>query len=226
MDLASLRGTTSRRTILAAATLALALVGLGTAGVYAQNGPTEIPTEELAKSGADLPDLELGSPDAKITIVEYASMTCGHCMHFHTTVLPDLKKKYIDTGKVRLIFREFPLDARAFAASMLARCVGGDKTFALISALFERQGDWAFKEENQKDALFEVAKQAGFTREAFDKCLTDQKLLDQLTAIRTRASDVFGVSATPTLFINGKKFTSAPTIEEISKVIDPLVAAG
>src|SRR5690606_36266732 len=126
-----------------------------------------------------LPELTMGPEDAKVTVVEYASMTCGHCMVSQTKIFPEFKKKYIDTGKVRYIFREFPLDARAFAASMLARCAGSpEKSFALIDALFERHEDWAFVKDNPTPKLFEIAKQAGFTQESFDKCLTDQKLLD------------------------------------------------
>jgi protein-disulfide isomerase len=187
-------------------------------------GPAEVPVAELMKAG-DLPDLAIGPEDAKVTIVEYASMTCGHCMHFHTKVFPELKKKYIDTGKIRFIFREFPLDARAFAASMLARCAGStEKSLALVSALFETQETWAFVKENPTPKLFEIAKQAGFTQESFDKCLTDQKLLDQLTAIHTRANTVFGVNATPSFFINGKRLQAAPSIEEFDKVLEPLLA--
>jgi protein-disulfide isomerase len=219
-----------RRTVLAGASLAIAGAALlfsSTAGfTQREKGPAEVPVEELMKQVGDLPDLALGPADAKVTIVEYASMTCGHCMHFHTTVFPDIKKKYIDTGKIRFIFREFPLDPRAFAASMLARCAGGDKTFALIDALFHTQSDWAFVKENPTPKLFEVAKQAGFTQESFDKCLTDQKLLDQLTAIRARADDVFGINATPTFFINGKRLQGSPTIEEFDKVLGPLLAQG
>ncbi len=188
-------------------------------------GPAEIPVDELMKRD-DLPDLITGPESAKVTIVEYASMTCGHCMAFHTNVYPELKKKYVDTGKVRFVFREFPLDPRAFAASMLARCAGTDKAPALITALFERQEQWAFVRENPTPKLFEIAKQAGFTQESFDKCLTDQKLLDQLTAARARADDVFGINATPTFFINGKRLQAAPTLEEFEKVLDPLLAQG
>ncbi len=131
-------------------------------------------------------------------------------MAFATKVFPELKAKYIDTGKVRFIFREFPLDARAFAASMLARCAGPDKAFSLVEALFHTQADWAFVKENPTPKLFEIAKQAGFTQESFDKCLTDQKLLEQLTAIKTRGDEVFGINATPTFFINGKRLQAAP----------------
>ena len=152
-------------------------------------------------------------------------MTCGHCAHFANEVFPDFKKKYIDTGKVRYIFREFPLDNLAAAASMLARCAGGDKAFPLIETFYAKQADWAFASGNPVPKLFDIAKQAGFTQESFDKCLTDQKLLDQITAQRTRASDTFGVSATPTFFINGKRLQEAPTMEAFDKVIEPLLAA-
>jgi protein-disulfide isomerase len=125
------------------------------------------------------------------------------------------------------VFREFPLDARAFAASMLARCAGStDKTIALVAALFDKQQDWAFVKENPTPKLFEIAKQAGFTQESFDKCLTDQKLLEQLTTIHDRANEVFGVNATPTFFINGKRLQVAPELEAFDKVLEPLLAQG
>jgi protein-disulfide isomerase len=151
-------------------------------------------------------------------------MTCGHCAHFAKDVWPEFKKKYVDTGKIHYVFREFPLDNLAAAASMLARCAGGDKTFPLIEVLFEKQAEWAFSEGNPVPKLFEIAKQAGFTQESFDKCLTDQKLLDNITAGRARASDVFSVSSTPTFFINGKKLDGAPTIANFDKMIEPLLA--
>ena len=186
-------------------------------------GPSEVPVAELMKP-VGLPDLALGPDDAKVTVVEYASMTCGHCAHFTTDVWPEFKKKYVDTGKVRYVFREFPLDNLAAAASMLARCTGKDKAFPLIEVLFEKQKEWAFGEGNPVPRLFEIAKQAGFTQESFDKCLTDQKLLDDITAGRTRAADVFGVSATPTFFINGKKLDGAPTMEKLDAAIEPLLS--
>ena len=213
-----------RRAAIALGVVGTAALAAATLPVMARpgDGPTEVAVEALMNQ-PELPDLVMGSPDAKVTIVEYASMTCGHCKQFHTKVLPDLKTKYVDTGKVRLVFREFPLDPRAFAASMLARCAGGDKTLPLISALFETQADWAFVKENPTPKLFEIAKQAGFTQESFDKCLTDQALLDKLTAIRTRAAETFGVNATPTFYINGKKLTKPPTIEGFDKTLEPLI---
>ncbi len=109
--------------------------------------PDEVPVDELMKAGA-LPDLALGKADAPCTIVEYASMTCGHCANFHTKVFPSLKEKYIEPGKVRFILREFPLDNLAAAASMLARCAGGDKTYPLVDVLFQKQEEWAFVRTN------------------------------------------------------------------------------
>jgi protein-disulfide isomerase len=221
--------TTSGRFVLARraalGALCAGLVGAALALPVAaqQKGPAEVPVEELMKP-VGLPDLALGPADAKVTVVEYASMTCGHCAHFTTDVWPKFKEKYIATNKVRYIFREFPLDNLAAAASMLARCTGNDKAFTLIEVLFEKQKDWAFGEGNPVPRLFEIAKQAGFTQESFDKCLTDQKLLDDITAGRTRASDVFGVSATPTFYVNGKKLVGEPTLQKFDEMIEPMLA--
>lgn len=172
-----------------------------------------------------LPDVALGPPEAKVTVVEYASMTCGHCSKFHADVFPKLKEKYIDTGKVRFIMREFPLDNLAAAASMLARCAPENKVYPMMDMLFKTQPEWAYVQGNPVPKLFEIAKQAGFTQESFDKCLTDQKLLDAINATRQRASEKFGVNATPTFFINGKRL-SAPTMAEFDKAIEPLLAKG
>lgn len=201
-----------------------AIIASGPSLAQRKQGPAEVSVEELMKP-TDLPELSLGSADAKVTVVEYASMTCPHCAHFENDVFENFKKKYIDTGKVRFVFREFPLDNLAAAVSMLARCAGGDKAFPLIQTFYAKQQDWAFTQGNPVPRLFDIAKQAGFTQESFDKCLTDQKLLDQITAERTRASDTFGVNATPTFFINGKKLQDAPTLEAFDKVIEPLLAA-
>lgn len=207
---------------LGALVTSLTLVSATDALAQRKSGPAEVPVEELLKPG-DLPELTLGKDDAPITVVEYASMTCGHCAAFSKTVLPEFKKKYIDTGEVRLIWREFPLDNLAAAASMLARCVDHDKTFPLIETLFDKQADWAFATGNPVPKLFDIAKQVGFTQESFDKCLTDQKLLDNVTAVRTRAADEFGVNSTPTFFINGKRLQGAPVLAEFDKMIEPLL---
>jgi protein-disulfide isomerase len=214
----------SRRAALGIAAGATGLVLAGGGPASAQRKPAavqEVPVDELMRAG-DLPDLVLGSPSAKVTIVEYASLTCGHCANFHNKVFPDLKKKYIDTGKVRFIMREFPLDNLAAAGAMLARCAGGEKTYPLIEVLFAKQDSWVVR-SNPVPKLFEIAKQAGFTQESFDKCLTDQKLLDSVTAVRTRATEKFGVNSTPSFFINGKRLEGAGTLADFDKAIEPLL---
>ena len=163
----------------------------------------------------------IGKPDAKVTIVEYASMTCPHCAHFAATTFPDLKKKYIDTGKARYILREFPFDPRAEAGFMLARC-SGDNYFAMVDVLFKQQAQWAGV-ENAKDALLQIAKLAGFTQESFEACLTDQKLLDDVRSVQKRGASEFKVDSTPTFFINGKTYKGAMSIAEMSAIIDPLL---
>jgi protein-disulfide isomerase len=169
-----------------------------------------------------LPDLAIGNADAPVTIVEYASMTCSHCANFHNTVLPTLKTKYIDTGKVRLVFREFPLDERAALASMMARCAGNDKTLPLISMLFSKQDEWATSKTDFLPKIFKFGQQVGFTKQAFDQCRQDEKLIKNIIAVRDRANTSFGVNSTPTFFINGKKFEGG-TVEEFDKALAPLV---
>jgi protein-disulfide isomerase len=168
-----------------------------------------------------LGDMSLGKSDAPVTIVEYASMTCPHCAHFHETTYPELKKRYIDTGKVRFIFREFPLDPLAAGASMLARCAGKDKYFPLVETLFQQQRTWAV--EKPIPPLMALSKQAGFTEQSFNACLSNQKMLDAIEAERSRAADKFGVNSTPTLFINGKRQKGGVSIEDLAKIIDPLL---
>jgi protein-disulfide isomerase len=189
----------------------------------AAEAPKPAATVDVAKlmqPGA-LPEKVLGKDDAPVTIVEYASMTCPHCAHFHETTLPELKKKYIDTGKARLIFREFPFDPRAEAGFMLARC-SNDNYFAMVDVLFKQQQNWATVSD-AKDALLQISKLAGFSQESFEACLTDQKLLENVRAVRDRASNDFGVDSTPTFFINGNKYPGAMSIEQVSAIIDSML---
>jgi protein-disulfide isomerase len=182
-----------------------------------------VPTAELMVP-PPLGDRSLGKADAPVTIIEYASMTCPHCAHFAETTFPELKKRYIDTGKVRFIFREFPLDPLAAGASMLARCADKDKFFPLIETLFQRQRQWAV--EKPLPPLLEIAKQAGFSEQSFNACLSNQKMLDEIQAEQKRATDKFGVNSTPTLFVNGEMVKGGVSIEELAKIIDPLVKKG
>ena len=217
-----LRTAVARRPLLMAAAALIAAPTAAMAQDKKSDAGADL-TAELAKPGS-IPDLVLGNADAPVTIYEYASMTGTHCANFHNTVLPKLKEKYIDTGKVKLILREFPLDNLAAAASMLARCAGDGKSYELIKTLFAKQDEWAFVQDNPVPALFKIASAHGFTKETFDKCLTDQKLLDGITSTRERANKVLGVRATPTFFVNGKKMTDrADQIESFDRALEPLL---
>jgi len=193
---------------------------LGSPALAQRRGPAEVSVEELMKPG-ELPDLAIGNADAPVTIVEYASMTCPHCAAFHNRVLPELKKKYIDTGKVRLVFREFPLDNLAAAGAMLARC-SGDNAFAMLEILFQKQDEWVVRND-PVSKLFDMAKQAGFTKESFEKCLTDDELLKKVEAMRSRANEQFGVNSTPTFFINGKRLSGGGSIADFDRALEPLL---
>jgi protein-disulfide isomerase len=176
--------------------------------------------EDLLVQGP-LPDQVQGAADAPVTIIEYASMTCGHCAQFHNNTYPELKKRYIDTGKVKFILREFPLDPLAASAFMLARCAGDGKYYPVVDAFFHQQSQWAV--QRPLEPMLAIARQAGFTKESFEACLTNQKMLDGIEWTRNRATEKFGVNSTPTFFINGKVVRGAMTIDELSKQIDALI---
>ena len=210
-----------------------ALVGFATAGacllagdlpLWAATESGTVPIEKLMAPQA-LPDMWLGAADAPVTIIEYASMTCTHCAAFHAETWPTLKSKYIDPGKVRFVLREFPLDVLAGAGFMLARCAGTEKRNALVDLLFTQQKNWAFVDK-PLEALASTVKQAGVTQAAFDSCLSEQALLDQVNAVRDRAAKDFGVNATPTFFINGKRVSGELTVSELEGQLQPLLAKG
>ena len=205
------------------AAAAAVLVG---AIVYWQSGqggatPGEKKDPDLAALMAPgpLPDISLGKEDAPNTIVEYASMTCPHCAQFHKVVLPDLQKKYIDTGQARLILREFPLDGLAVAAFMLARCAGPDRYYPMVNALFDTQETWAVPGADGKEKLLLIAKQAGFSKEKFDQCVADKELFQKIVDVRTRANEEFGVDSTPSFFVNGKRLTGEHTLQDFETAL-------
>jgi protein-disulfide isomerase len=166
-------------------------------------------------------DRILGNRNAPITIVEYASMTCPHCAHFADDVLPELKKKWIDTGKVRLVLRDFPLDDEAVHASMVARCAPPDRFYAFVDTFFADQDKWVTVPDYQA-ALARLAELGGMSKAEVDKCLADGKLQDQVLNSRLIASNDLGVNATPTFFVNGVKFTGDPTVEGFDKLLSGL----
>jgi protein-disulfide isomerase len=208
-------------------TAALSLTGL-----FALTGlsPLRLITEAMAQSAADvakpqsLPDMAIGPANASVTITEYASMTCPHCANFNEAVFPKLKSEYIDSGKVRYVFREFPLDIKAAAGSMLARCIAKDdapKYFAVIDLLFRQQNEWVLK--NTTETLTRIGKQAGLSQQQVEACLKDQALLDKITADQKYANEVLKVNSTPTFFINGEMLKGETSFDEFSKRINALL---
>ncbi len=182
----------------------------------AQSGPS---LTELMKSGP-LGEKSEGSDDAAVTIVEYASMTCPHCARFHEEVYPQLKEKYINTGKVRLIMREFPLDRLALAASMLARCSDDKQFFAFVEILYKQQAVWS-RSKDPVTELFKVSKFAGFTEERFNECLNNKEVAQGILDVMNRGRDKFKVNSTPTFFINGQKLNGTVPFEDFEKLILP-----
>lgn len=206
---------TTRRSLLAAAPCALAFSIAPARAEKAGSG--SFPVAELMAPNA-LPDIAEGKADAPVTIIEYASMTCTHCAAFHQNVFGDLKKNYIDAGKVRFILREFPLDPLATAAFMLARELGEDKRDAAVNLLFSQQKNWAFVDK-PLDGLANVLKQTGMGQERFEAILKDQALYDKVNKVRDRAAEKFGVNSTPTFFVNGEKYTGEVSLADIDKII-------
>jgi protein-disulfide isomerase len=168
-------------------------------------------------------DRILGNPDAPITIVEYASLTCPHCAHFTNEVLPQLKKKWIDTGKAKLVLRDYPLDEPALRAAMIARCAPPDRFYAYTDMFFGAQEKWVTARD-YRDALARLVKLGGMSREEFDNCLKNTALENKIVEGRLVASKELDVNSTPTFFINGTKFTGAPTVEEFDKALSGLAA--
>jgi protein-disulfide isomerase len=168
-------------------------------------------------------DRVLGNPDAPITIVEYASLTCPHCAHFANDVLPELKKKWIDTGKAKLVLRDFPLDEPALRAAMIARCAPPDRYYAYVDTFFAAQDKWVMARD-YREALARLVKLGGMGKDEFDNCLKNTALENKIVEGRLVASKEFDVNSTPTFFINGTKFTGAPTVEEFEKVLSGLSA--
>lgn len=174
------------------------------------------------ESEGSLPENILGSPDAPVTIIEYSSMTCPHCAAFHTGTLPDLKKKYIDTGKVRYVIREFPLDDLAIAASMLARCVEPSKYFAFTEVIYEQQRRWS-RSNDPLGELRSISKQAGLTEEKFTECLQNRTLEQNIRNVREHGGQKFLVNSTPTFIVNGQIMRGNNSLEEFEKVMAPFL---
>ena len=163
-------------------------------------------------------DMVLGSPDAKVTIIEYASLTCPHCRDFQRDTLPKIKAEFIDSGKAKLVFRDFPFDQASLSAAMLARCSGKERFFGFIDALYSTQDAWT-READWKAALARLAKLGGMSQADFDKCMADKSVEESVLGRRLEAVNKYGVDSTPTFFINGEKVSGAQPFDTFAAVI-------
>lgn len=208
---------TARRRIAVAVFLALA-APVSTDAAMAQSAIAAAVAKPVL-----LPDIVIGSPKAPITITEYASMSCSHCAAFGENVFPMLRSKYIDTGKVRFVFREFPLDIKAATASMLARCIGkgdSEKSLGAIETLFKLQERLVAE---TKETLLFVGKLNGMSEQEVAACASDQAQLDKLTADQQYAVRELKVVSTPTFFLNGVKLQGSMPFEDLEERIKPLL---
>lgn len=190
---------------LAAALVLPALAGLGPARA-----------EEEVKAD----DLVIGQPGAKCTILEYASLGCIHCAHFHETQLPKLKADYLDTGKARLVQRDFPLDGPSVTAAQVARCAGPMRRAGYVALFFQAQGKWHVPGPEARDEMAKVARQGGMTREQFEQCVADKSIGDAVLQSRLDAVKRFGIEGTPTFVVGGKTLPAKPTYEEFKADLD------
>jgi protein-disulfide isomerase len=188
--------------------------------------PPSAPTAASAASAPSPPvtvtlssdDRLLGNQDAPITIIEYASLTCPHCAAFEKETLPEIKKQWIDTGKAKLVFRDFPLDGSAIKASLLARCAPPERFYGFIDVLFGSQESWA-READPTASLARIAKLGGMDDDQFHSCMADDALQNKILASRLQGEKEFGVGSTPTFFINGRKLVGAEPYDKFDEAL-------
>lgn len=206
----------SRRTVLlGSATFALSSMA------YADDAPAKVDLSDLLTPPEE-GDMEMGPADAKVTMVEYGSASCPHCAAFYKDVFTKLKPDYIDTNKVRFIFREFPHNDQGLAAFMVARCAPKEKYFPLLDVFFTTQQTWV---PDAMTGLKNIAQQAGMSAADFDACLKNEKVAKAILDVREKGSKKYGVSGIPYIFINGKTIQGEATYDSIKAIIDPLLKA-
>jgi protein-disulfide isomerase len=176
----------------------------------------------LAQAQPD--DLVEGDPKAPITLIEYSSLSCPHCARFQKDVLPQIKKDFIDTGKVKLIQRDFPLNKPAVQAAQLAHCAGQMRYFALVDVLFKTQDQWLTEDAVEK--LAQIAATAGIDRPTFDACLANKDIEAQIVATRKAAEDAFQVNSTPTFIVNGVKREGEQSYDDMKALFAKLAPSG
>ena len=201
-------------TALQSAELAAPADAIVTEVAYNADGDAEADT-------ASIPDMMIGNPDAKVTVIEYASYTCPHCASFHAGTFKDLKKNYIDTDKINFVFREVYFDRYGLWASMIARCAGPEKFFGLTDLVFQTQSSWTRAGEPAAiiDELRKLGRLAGIDAETLEICLNDNEKAKNLVAWYQAKAGADNIDSTPSFIINGKKYKNM-SFAEISQIID------
>jgi protein-disulfide isomerase len=197
------------------------VIALTLAGAFPAAAQAPKPVVDASALAVTEQDRVLGKSDAPITIVEYASLSCPHCAHFATEVLPKLREKWIDTGKARLVLRDFPHNEPALLAQTVARCVPPGRFFPLVEMLFETQDKWVVAQD-MRAALERVTRLAGIGKKEFDACLADKAVENQVLQSRLTASQQLGVETIPTFFVNGKKYDGEPSFEAFDQLLSGL----
>lgn len=213
----------SRNLVLVRAARRIALLALLTLGATVAIHSAKA-AESLPAVADILSERVLGKADAPVTLIEYASFTCPHCANFAKETLPAVKKDYIETGKVKLIYRDFPLDNLAMRASMMARCAPQERYFGLVETLFQTQANWA-RASDPAGALKRLGAVAGLSGENFDACMTNKEVFDGIMSMRAKADQEHKVNSTPTFFIDGKKVTGDLSLAQFRKQLDAAIAA-
>ncbi len=170
-------------------------------------------------------DFFIGDSDAPITIIEYASMSCSHCADFHNNTLETLKKDYIDTGKVKFVFRDFPFNYPALAGSMMMRCIQTDVRYEYMNGLYKLQNNWVFRDNSKTRAeLYKIMQSGGMQKDEFDQCLSDLDLENDLLEGVMNAQREFNIRSTPSFIINGVLYSGNKNIKEFRQIIDKILS--
>ena len=173
-------------------------------------------------SAAEVGERAIGDPNAPVTIIEYSSLSCPHCAQFHADVLPGLKERYVDTGKVRFVFRDFPLNQSAVDAAIVAHCAGPDRYVGFLDVLFQTQESWSTADD-PRGALKQLGKLGGLSNEQMDSCLADESMVNGVLQSRLDGQNEHGVQSTPTFVIGGETYPGSRSVDDFAAIIDPLL---